>query len=113
MVRTALQQGLPQKRVPPKHKDAIGIGMPFPAAPHDFLERQRSIVNARRKFALIAVRFRALLQQTWDLTKPCNSNKNWTFTVSDKRNTASAFAFVIATATTRLAYRAFPTTPCS
>ena len=86
--------------------------MPFPAAPHDFLERQRSIANARRKFALIAVHFRALLQQTWDLTKLFNATKNRTFTVSDKRNTASAFALAITTATTRLAYRAFPMTPC-
>ena len=35
---------------------------------------------------------------------------NWTFTVSDKQNTVSAFAST--TATTHLAYRPLPTTPC-
>jgi hypothetical protein len=35
---------------------------------------------------------------------------NWTFTVSDKRNIAPAFAFT--TATTCLAYRLLPKTPC-
>ena len=40
--------------------------MPLPAAPtptHHFLERKRSIANARHKFALVAVRCRALPQQ--------------------------------------------------
>ena len=59
---------------------------------------------------LVAVRCRALPQQTCDLTKPCDAAMNWTFTVSDKQNTVSAFAST--TATTHLAYRPLPTTPC-
>ena len=59
---------------------------------------------------LVAVRCRALQQQTCDLTKPCDAAMNWTFTVSDKHNTAPAFAFT--TVTTRLAYRPLPMTPC-
>ena len=75
----------------------------WPRHRHDFLERKRSIANARRKFALVAVHCNALSQQTWDLTKPCNATKNWTFTVSDKLNTASAFAFATATHVSHIA----------
>ena len=75
----------------------------WPRHRHDFLERKRSIANARRKFALVAVHCNALSQRTWDLTKPCNATKNWTSTVSDKRNTASAFAFATATHVSHIA----------
>ena len=87
--------------------------MPLPAAPtptHHFLERKRSIANARHKFALVAVRCRALPQQTCDLMKPCDAAMNWTFTVSDKQNTVPAFAST--TATIHLAYRPLPMTRC-
>ena len=98
----------------PKHKDAICVGRPMSAAltpMHDILERQqRSIANARRRFTLVAVRCRVLAQQTWDLTKSCDATVNWTFTVSDKRNTAPAFAFTTATAC--LGYRPLPKTSC-
>ena len=75
----------------------------WPRHCHDFLERKRSIANARCKFVLVAVHCNALSQQTWDLTKPCNATKNWTSTVSDKRNTASAFAFATATHVSHIA----------
>ena len=87
--------------------------MPLLAAPtptHHFLERKCSIANARRKFALVAVRCRALPQQTCDLTKPCDAAMNWTSTVSDKQNTVPTFASI--TATTHLAYLPFATNPC-
>jgi hypothetical protein len=93
----------------PKHKDSIGIVIPYPAAltpTHDILERQRSIANARRRFTLVAVRRRALLQQTWDLTKSWDATMDWTVTVSDKWNTAPAFAFTTPTAC--LAYSIAP-----
>ena len=60
----------------PKQKDAIGVGLPLPAAPtptHDFLERKYSIANG---FVLVAVRCRALPQLTWDMTKPCDATMN-------------------------------------
>ena len=81
-----------------------------PNVTHDVLERKRSIAKARRKFALVAVRRRAIPRQTWNLTKPRNATMKWIFIVSDKRNTAPSFTFT--TATTRLAYRPLPTTPC-
>ena len=87
--------------------------MPLPAAPtptHRFLERKCSIANVGRKFVLVAMRCRALPQQTCDLTKPCDTTKSWIFTVSDKQNTVPTFAST--TATTQLAYRPLPTTPC-
>ena len=87
--------------------------MPLPAAltpTHHFLERKCFIANARRTFMLVAVRCRALPQQTCDLTKPCDAATNWTFTVSDKQNTVSALAST--TATIHLAYRPLPMTRC-
>ena len=111
-VRIAQPRKLPQK--PPlrtaeaqrcyRHRNALASG---PNVTPDVLERKRSIAKARRKFALVAVRCRALPQQTCDLTKPCDAATNWTFTVSDKQNTVPTFAST--TATTHLAYRPFPT----
>ena len=110
MVRTAQPRKPPEKpplrtaeaQRPYRHRNA-------PASSLNVLERKRFIAKARRKFALVAVRCRALPRQTWNLTKLCDATMNWIFTVSDKHNTAPAFAFT--TVTTRLAYRPLPTTP--
>jgi hypothetical protein len=59
---------------------------------------RRSIANARRRFTLVAVRCSTLPQQTWDLTKSCDATMDWILTVSDKWNTARAFAFTTPTA---------------
>jgi hypothetical protein len=113
-VRTAQPRKLPQK--PPsrtgeaqrryRHRNALASG---PNVTPDVLERKRSIAKTRRKFALVAVRCRALPQQTCDLTKPCDAATNWTFTVSDKQNTVPAFPSTMATTS---CLSPLPTTPC-
>ena len=65
MVRTTQPQKLSQKSPlrTANHKDAVSIGFPLSAAwtpAHDFLERKRSVVNARRKFAFMSLRCRAI-----------------------------------------------------
>jgi hypothetical protein len=86
-----------------RHRNALASGPDADAQ----LSREKTLRHERH--AQVRARRSALLcPPTVDLA--CDATMNWTFTVSNKRNTTPAFAFT--TAITRLAYRPLSTTPC-
>jgi hypothetical protein len=107
MVRTS------HPREQPERKDAIRIGTPLPAAPTPLQlsgERKRSIANARRKFALVAVH----CSLTADMRPDETVQRDQELDLHRLRQTEYRVRFRLRLrhSDPRLAYRAFPTTPC-